>query len=512
MSNMLNDDELDSLFKDSIESAEAQPSEKFWTKAYEGILTRENNAYLSRIRTWKRATMALACLVIGLICYSVYITEKVNNLDNQVAQVEKFQANSTAQNATVASNNNAASINGKNTNSSNKLEVSNNDQSSVNSVNAANSVNSGSSTQGLQVNNAVSNESGVVSANQKMHSNNSTSHNGASFAANSHKNQGNRRVVAVASNEGNASQRNVITMLGSNKTAVTSHTEETETNTNNDNQTISNVLYPDESYSSNDSPDSAVSQPVITKSHQPSKFKRYVLPHVSASVFASYNMADPVMNGYSSGDNLSASQLNSRERQTLAYSFGAKLGYDLSTKWTLQAGISYQVYQFSIASSTLSPQKQGSESNYQLVTSSGNVYLPFMPNSNINATVTAKGNALRSYVNIPLQAKYNFVNSRTFKIYGTFGATMGLLEFNKVSAQAVNSTGSENVNVNSVDGTSQVTCSYLLGVGAEYKIGRAFSVYAEPSYLGAITPVNNSSLIKVSNNVLNGACGVIYHF
>ncbi len=75
MSNMLNDNELDNLFRDSIESAEAQPSEQFWNKAYEGILARENSSYLTRIRAWKRATMALACIVVALICYSYDINK-----------------------------------------------------------------------------------------------------------------------------------------------------------------------------------------------------------------------------------------------------------------------------------------------------------------------------------------------------------------------------------------------------------------------------------------------------
>ncbi len=474
----------------------------------EGILARENSSYLTRIRAWKRATMALACIVVALICYSVYITEKVNNLDNQIAQVEKFQANTISQNATNSADNKNVVVNSNNSNSSTKQDISNNDRSSVNPANNPNSVNAGAVTQNSRVNNTVSNQNGSVAANQGMHSKNSVSNNRVGFASNNHKNRGNYNVVA--SEEDNASQRNVITMLGSNKAAVAASSNDENAANGNDNQTISNIIYPDQS--SNDSPDSAVSEPVVAKSHQPSKFKRYVLPNLSASVFASYNMADPVMNGYSSADNLSASQLNSRERQTLAYSFGAKVGYDISTKWTIQTGISYQVYQFSIAPSSLSPQKEGAGSAYQLITSSGNVFLPFMANPNANATVTANGSALRSYVNIPLQAKYNLVNKHKLKIYGTFGAAIGILEYNKANIQAENSAGSENVNVTSMDGTSQVTFSYLLGVGAEYKIGKAFSVYAEPSYLGAITPVNNTSLIKVSNNMVNCAGGLIYHF
>jgi hypothetical protein len=71
---------------------------------------------------------------------------------------------------------------------------------------------------------------------------------------------------------------------------------------------------------------------------------------------------------------------------------------------------------------------------------------------------------------------------------------------------------SGNVSVSSIEGLSKVHYSYSLGVGAEYRLGRGVSVYAEPFMQGSVTAINNNTPVSTYPFFFGAAAGITYMF
>lgn len=554
MKDKLNDTDIDRIFRDSIESAEAEPSENFWNKAYEGIISRENSIYQKRMATWRNAAIALGLIVMGLVGYNVYMTGKVDNLGKQISDIEKFNSsnnsvvtqNQAASNVVASNNNNTAN---KNNEASNHVSSGNNQpllavvnhSAAINASVAHHTFNTQSQVKHSenQNNNIVANLSNNnINIASKENQNNTVanvSNNNVNTV--STENQNNDVVANVSNNnvnvassenlntqhatENNANtsneqvaQHNPVSMLdnNANKTApkVASTDEETKTKPT---SSASDIIYPDVNASSSSL--DTINDKALLSSSSKSKgwFAEKVMPNVSVSVFGAPVIASTVMNGYSVVDNLSAVQLTSREHQQLGYVYGANLGYNISPKVTIEAGFSYRSNQFTIDPATLYPHSGDVAQAYHFVTSSGTITMPYLPNAKSGDSVTAKGSAVRSYISIPVQVKYNVFNIRhKLTIYATGGAAINILSTNKATVDYNNANGENAVSINSISGTNKTTYSYLIGAGAEYKIGKGFAIYAEPNYLGGITPINSSANIKAYSNYTNITVGLNYLF
>src|SRR5579859_7323750 len=91
MSTEPEDNSIDRLFRSSIDNMETEPSDRFWNRAYDGILKNENSAYERKIRVWRGVSAVLAVAVACLIGYNVYTNREVTDIQKQVAGIERKQ-------------------------------------------------------------------------------------------------------------------------------------------------------------------------------------------------------------------------------------------------------------------------------------------------------------------------------------------------------------------------------------------------------------------------------------
>lgn len=515
MIEMREDNPVDNFFRDSIESAEAKPSEQFWNKAYESIIVREGNANRKRMMLWRSAAVLLAFAMAGMLSYQVYISGKVNGLHNEITKIEKYQARAEYPKASNADHLVAATANHDIATKATRNEPLN--PIATHSVAAAKhtvAISRHSSHRNaqrgriVQVALANSTQAATMNPHQNVLSGGSSNpasnnlstalavNNSSSAAASGSKLAPARPLSLAAINK----IRNAINF----KALFNPVTEGL--------LPFLNATYPESTKSSESMlPDSALMNEPDPAQKVKSYFADVMIPKFSISGFFSVNNLLIAMKGYNPIENINASKMNANEGKENAFSSGLNIGYDISPRFTIQAGCNYQQYQFSIAPTPIN--LNGNDLNgYLFETSSGTITLPLLAGPN-SAAVTAQGSAIRSYIDIPLQLKWNFVEDKKLKLYITAGGALNVLAVNWATIGWENSYGSMTAKTTDIAGTNAVTCCYLAGLGAEYKLVKGFSAYIEGTYLGALMPVSGGgeNYISTKTNLLSETVGIKYH-
>ncbi len=510
---------MDKFFRDSIESTEAKPSEQFWNRAYESIIVREGNMNRRRVLAWRSAAILIGFIMLGLTAYDLYITDKVKNLRKDVATIQRFQANAT--------------LSGKD-----KLH-------SV-SVPAIGNTNSGNMYNQRDVKSTM--PSFALYPHTKPHKTSQTGNKSTSGVcrvvyadANQHttgrqQGENEQKLQQDLTHGSNAYPAAVTGNMPSVSASVNTISAQRSTNQNNTNvlTTVNgrfnafktlfnpvtatlvpflNATYPEAIKASESMmPDSALMDEPNPAERAKNYFVDVMLHRFSVSGFYSIDNFLFAMSGYNPVERINASQMEANERKETSFSSGISIGYDLSPRFTVQAGCNYQQYQFLISATPLNVQNDLA-SFYPFESSSGNVNLALLPGwSNPNGgAAAAQGDAIRSYISVPVQLKWNFVEDKKVKIYLTAGGAVNILDMNRADIEWGNSFGSKTLNIDGMEGTNNITYAYLAGIGAEYKLSRGFSAYVEGTYLGALTPVAGDSYINVKPNLLSETIGIKYH-
>ena len=172
-----------------------------------------------------------------------------------------------------------------------------------------------------------------------------------------------------------------------------------------------------------------------------------------------YGKHEPEFSGDKNLHQITASEdmkTTSRHRQPVK--LGLSVRYNLDSRWSLQSGLTY-----SWLSSEFSFHK-GKENN--------------------------KDEQTLHYVGIPLAASYNFVRTKHINVYATAGGEAEKLVRGvmKHSSQTAEEAGSNSIAVKE----KRLQFSVNAAVGAEYKLGRDVSIYAEP---GVSHYFNNGSAV-----------------
>jgi hypothetical protein len=475
MSDKPEDNYIDQLFRDSIDNVETEPSDQFWNKAYETILQNENKAYVSRIRMWRTVAAVLAVAVLALISFNVYTRYNTNGIEQKMTGQEKS--------GVAVGNNQQVAVNASNTvvnaASQNSLVVADN----------AGKATSAAQTPAVNVNQRIlnygrsGNRSGNgVSSPQMAYNNSGTQHSRTHIASN----------VGAAYNAIYLDDRTTITIPAPDKMD-------------------SNLLAMDV-----DDKSSVGSRHIEEEENIiPTRPKPKFGPRLSISVYGAQSIAEPIIKNNNSDDKVTASDITAREQQEAAYSFGANAGYDLSRKLTVQLGCEYRSYKFSLAPTAVNINTGDWNSGYSFVTSSGIITMPYISGytrKGYDTTATAKGNAVRNYISVPLAIKYKFLSDPKVSLYVRAGTSFNVLTSNYANMHVQNSLGEEDVYVNNIQGSKEINFSYLLGFGAVCRLWRGVDLYVEPAYSGAITANTVSSPISTYSCFFDLTGGLIYHF
>jgi hypothetical protein len=245
------------------------------------------------------------------------------------------------------------------------------------------------------------------------------------------------------------------------------------------------------------------------------KHRVKILPKLSFAMYGGPSIYSPIVVDNNRNDGISAIDVKAREQQQYAYNAGVYAGYDISRKLTVQLGVSYRAYRFYIEPSVVYSPSGDVSAAYPIVTSSGTVNMPYISgysSSGFDTTATAKGSALRSYISIPLRLKYNFVNNGHFKLYMSGGGSANILAYNYIKVHCQNQWGAEDDYMYNISGTRPVNFSFLVGLGAEFAMGRGVKLFVEPSFNGAITATTRNTPVTAYSNYFDFAAGLAYHF
>jgi hypothetical protein len=459
---MLDEKDIDNIFRNSLGNAEVEPSEGFWNKANESIMEREGIAYQSRNTGWRNAAVLLGLLVFGLIGYSAYITNKVDKLGQQVSNIQSNMVLASAQQHAATS-------------------IANNDNGSVTQSGQQNvSASVMQSAKTVSANGSMNNTSEAIASNSSR-----TAHSNSGYMSSSFE-----KSVAQGYYD-----RNYITMLGSTSAVGNEFTLATPERT------------------TMERPGSAMAQLIMDNSDnisKPDSINRYSKGN-NAPIGQKISTSRISVSAYVTPQ-VAQGNFSTSEKEQLAYTAGVNAGYDLTKNkdLTLTLGVNYQSYSYALNRSTVYGTATDIGQVFQVVTSSGPVYVGQL--SKAGNTAVASGTGNRSYLGIPVELKYYYHSNRKFGMYVVGGGAVNVNLSNNVSAYCQNLAGNEAITVNNITGTSPLIYSYKVGMGAKYIVGNGFSVYAEPSWTGSINPVNTASPVKAYSDFLNVSAGISYHF
>jgi len=144
---------------------------------------------------------------------------------------------------------------------------------------------------------------------------------------------------------------------------------------------------------------------------------------------------------------LSHAHLEEKERHHLPIQFGLSIRYNINERWSIQSGLTYSYLASDLSKS--------------------------------NQRISYQTKQKLHYIGIPLQAGYQIWTSHRFKGYLTVGGQVEKLISGKATTDYSvdnqhQSTSTENISDN------RLLFSALTSIGAEYALGKDFSLYAEP--------------------------------
>lgn len=491
MSEKLTNDNLDDIFRNSIDNLETEPSENFWINASEDTLFKSTQAGKRSVFKWRMVAASLLVMLLGLSAYVVYLQRQlvvikgklagveVNNGNTKVAQNNvvaslhelKNVAKSSATNETSASSNNAVDI-------STEKPIPVNNNPTVISATVSNN-NEAETNDNLAINSPIKKQ-------DRHHTHPLNYHSNPSIAANS---------SAMSSNI-----YSPITSAAINNTAVPGN--------------LQNELITLNANSISFIPINTTQQDIASDGIEPVQNyvrpldeKKRFLSRFSLSLFYEPYISDELLENESS-DIVTYNNVSANEEEVNPFSLGLKASYDISRHFSIMLGCTYYNFNVSVSPTTIYAEKQSNgDIAYFFQTSVGTVQCPYANNTKAGDGIVVSGEEKVSYISIPLQLKYNFnpVNRLNFYVTGGIQGNVVITKRMDMHWQDFN-WGQGNV-IEGIDNRKKFYESYYVAPGISYRIIKGISIYLEPSLEGS--PVFSSQ--KGTPYVGVGG-GITYHF
>lgn len=464
--------DIEDVFKDAIDGLETELSEQFWAKANENILSRENGVYRKKINIWKGIAASLGIVIVVLLIYLFNSNDKTEKNDKQVSKVEQQQNNSPVrsenkekkiENPIVLSKSNFAKedlkSNGNQIQQAVKQVSINKDISNVTSDN-----------NGIKLNKIVENTNLIKDVQTTIKSDSIIIKDDSKIISKINDSSG---IIVPVHKAQDSISMDTLTLVKNNP------------------DTVGNSKPKDYSYASKD-----------------------VLSNLSISAYFAPNIKMELLKDNDDHDNETIEKVRSRQGNKFSYSTGLRIGYDISDRWSLHTGIEYHASSFSINPTVIyAGQNENGTVGYSLITSSGMVNIPFYPQPKIGDSIKIKGSSTRDYISIPLLAQFAIISGKILDFYASGGVTVNFANNKTTDIQWENTQFQEGeVSINEIKGLNTTNYSYSFGFGLKYHLTKSFSIYAEPSFLGAITSINSNTPITTYSYNLGLAGGVNYHF
>ncbi|HTB30471.1 MAG TPA: outer membrane beta-barrel protein [Bacteroidia bacterium] len=513
MSRELNENEIDKIFRKAIEPVDTEPSDEFWRKAAENVITRGSQLKEGNASQWRAIAFILGAglLILGYFTYK--LATGLKSEEKEVAMLKKTQnANTGKSNAGTSTGNTI------------------NDVADIPAVVPVNS-------------NISSNANNTPSPKKEI----------TKYTTHMAKTQMSNEVINASHSKLAKSQNS--TLAYNKQSDISKHTKkhaapQVENNANdgivstNRNYQVSNATVQGNSTENLNSTQSmpGIQKPVQIKpdslirkqsvnmlntnkqssivASDTAKIPSYSIDSARSRYTVSAFFSPDIMMGYKFTSNTSwgsqiESAIKSGEKQTFSYTTGVKAAYSLSSHFSISAGIAYQSFSFNANPGYIYAQKQSNgEVGYNVATSSGLVNCPYYGPTKAGDSLKMSLASSRTYLEIPISFKYFIGDNPKFKFYliGGMEANISLGEETYMNWQSIpwNETGT--ATANTTDGAESMYLSYYLGIGADYRIGKYISLYVEPGLHNAITPIDNNVDVISYPRLFSIAAGLTYHF
>jgi hypothetical protein len=487
---------IDDIFKSSLESIETEPSEGFWIKASEDALFKSNLAKRSELNKWKTTAYILGAAIVALAIYLIYSEEELSGVKKQL---NKFQENTVVQSKSkkAVQNSEQVAVNNNKENPVAQVREPLQKKATTNTsiiLSSSIAVNTGKKNIAPRqhiINNAI--QSGVVNStnSEKSYSSNTTNDDAVSQVLQQSPSSDIRQ--NTTDNSGKEIKNNSVTTENKTNTDIVNTEPETQTpialRTNRADSTNAIAVDGDQ-------------KPVGNKSIW-SKF--------SASIFYAPYISDELFES-ESADNTTINNETANEEEVNPYMLGARFGYDISSKWSIVTGLYYYSFQVAVSPITIyAQQRQSGDVGYSLQTSMGTVECEYNGTPNVGDAMKVNGTATAHYLSIPFQIKYSFINSTKFIFYLTGGAAVNMVAYRKMSLHWQDFNWNEGDELEGIESSESIYYSFYAAPGISYKFNKCFSVYFEPSIMGSPTFLGKNGVNKPSTIFEGLAGGFTYH-
>ena len=495
---------IDDIFRQGVDPLLTEPSDEFWKKASENIISRGSQTAGKRTSRWKAVTFILAAglIMLGYITYR--IQDNLKNIEKQIA-ITKGAKNTATEKVTDA-NTSSISTTTHASNSNYITRTNSVKQSYVHKPIIA------QNQQPVQVNRPnytpTSHHTNNTSQTPLLVVAKPVSHSGENKLSSTDKSDNNGHINPTSKSSGNketdatTSSQQPVVVADKNLTSSPTLT----------NQSVSTSSIPKATTQTPTAalPDSATYTTAQTqKEAAGGKSSRF-----SVSAFFSPNF----MTNYKFTCNAPDASLTEnsikREKEGFSYVTGANVEYALSSTISVSTGIGYSSYKFSVPPCDLYAEKQTSgDVGYSMVTSSGLVNCPSYGNTWPGDTLRMNANATRTYISIPLQLKYYINGNSRFRFYIEAGIQTNIAIGQTITMDWQDAWKDHGTSIaNYVQGSEQMYFTYDASIGMDYKLSKYFSIYAEPGMSNAITPIDKGTVVVSYPRQFNVTAGLTYHF
>lgn len=501
------------IFVGGLTSAEIEPSEKFWNRAYENILQRENLTNANRSSRWRGAFFGMGTVIILLGAYSFYLHSQITELKQQVTQIKTVKVNTVTQGTSRTT-----PIISVQKESANKNLLAQSNSKSITHLNGTPSIS------------YLSIKSSHILSNKEVRKNNYTSSNYSPKVTST-----TSQIFATNGLPVNTFSTRPVATIPShleNKAQATENTDTTNSTTNpaktNDNivippSTSSQIAQPTQTTVTSSGKKAARPVNALATDTAGSVFtpqKRVTLSDVLSKISVSGFYAPGATNDFlkdknNDPANITATVLKTREDGDGTFATGLRLAYNLSDKWALQTGCSYSEYSYNIKPTVVYAQSQETgQVGYSIITSSGTVFIPYSAGpTHIGDSMKVKGSSSRGYISIPLQVKYNIYKSSKFCFYVDGGFSVNLANYQETQLHWLNTALQEgDVSVQNIYGLNNIQYSYNFGLGMAYIIRKRLSIYTEPYLDGSFTSINKNTPVSTYPYFFGWGFGITYRF
>ncbi|MBI3502319.1 MAG: PorT family protein [Bacteroidetes bacterium] len=469
---MMDENNIDDLFRDNVEPLRIKPPEKIWSSLEASLEKKKTAVYKRRVFYFQTLSAILAVALIFILSYEYFNASK--NVSAKSNEINEISAKKNVINTLVATNEDNSQSNNL---SENNITVKGKKTNAeiIHSKEVFEKTKSKKSFYDETIKRNLVSENSEVKKENNLESNLSNEKNIKNNDANE------------IAKQNQTAQENIIVKNDSVKINLGKANKDSSEKSELKQETVSQ----------NDSS--------ANNTTEGSKTNQNFLSHISISAFFS----PEYVQHYLSNSNYK-NDFNKNENPDFSYTAGIKLGCDLNKYWTLQSGAFFSSLSQNIKPTTLFA-KNGSDGSphYMMPTSYGTIEVP---NS---SSIPKEGDTTDSYsckqtfhfISIPLLLKYK-IQSGKLNYYLFSGATFNLLIADKVNMQLEQK--HETIQ-NGTNGLNKSNASAILGAGVQYNI-RKFNLYLEPAYRRSVTSITKRIYANSYPYSFGLSLGIGYHF